>query len=1399
MLKLRAPIKTCFRKDMLASQENFCERIRGNYTQMGSELTEADLLHLTTQPPEIFVMGGAAGSMVSNSNIENTQIQKVNVINNLINRILISADAKLSYQDVVYISNVLHKLGIKDERKFMKEVRRLTSETKQLNDITQLYWDNVEELRNMVSEYAQDMRLEFKSENEVINNSILHLHETVNRRLKTAAIYQIMRNYYENNEDSRSISNSEYRISEQGRFAKEVLLNRLRETVRMETQPLVYKHENIYEGDETEINSMSVEQINERVSSAVLMNLIDNIYELSYERVDHHVRNWLSTEDSYYGASDNVLYRLEQNTAYLQYLHEEYVRNLEHNDNYRTEIESVRQMLELHRNIDNSIKMGDEGDLFDLSRIENRLYDSTYTQNSESESFISADMTFVQNEGNTEQRLYRDERYREGDIYNTDSTRISNENINITGRGSQAQGQAEAAPGYEAVGLTHISNEEYREGDTDINVRTDVRNEGDNILYDNSVRREESNINLQQLNIAQGAQPQRTENVQPVELTHISNEEYREGDTNIDTRTDIRREGDNVLYDSSVMREESNINLQQLNIAQGAQPQGTDNVQPVELTHISTEERRDGDTNIDARTDIRREGDNVLYACSGRGGEGSINLQQPNIAQVAQPQGTDNVQPVELTHISTEERREGDTNIDARTDIRREGDNVLYDSSIRREESNINLQQLNIAQGTQPQGTENIEPVELTHISTEERREGDTDIDARTDIRREGDNVLYDSSVRREESNINLQQINITRGTQPQGTDNVQPVELTHIRNEEYREGDTNIDARTDVRREGDNVLYDSSVRREESSINLQQLNIAQGAQPQGTENIEPAELTHIHREERREGDTNIDARTDIRREGDNVLYDSSVRREESSINLQQLNIVQGAQPQETENVEPVELTHISTEERREGDTSVVNNEYISRGEERLYNTEIRQDISNTGGDIIRQQTSAMTTRFSTGDNVEFTHISREGDLISKDVDISNTQQLTENLYQTYQQNIARNRRYMQNLKNIIESNKQPSSAETPAERTQRAAALALEHPERVIEEYRESESRESDRLEIIRRESERLLHPLQQRAHQLIREYLSAPERFYMSDRISSDNLTLLVNDIYHAAREDGRRQAQQETASEMTLAGERGRQAVELNQAPSSDTTVDFSGYPESTSYSPDVEKQRIYENLTLHNIYPVYNITADAQREGVSVEKIAGEVRERAEAIREAAEGEERSREIVENIYRRENSSEKEFTTMMIQRDSSQSREVISRLKSETVNRLLENVVNRWAKRQIENAIPQSSYEEETLSFVHKSTENTVDEETIENLRQEMLKMEQTQRSVNERIENRYSENVTQVNNINERTVERNSEEIQNVINKSVRAQLDAITERVYTRIERQLKSEQRRRGL
>ncbi|MCR5054151.1 MAG: hypothetical protein K6A69_04845 [Lachnospiraceae bacterium] len=401
MLKIREPIKTVVNPGFLSSQEAFTERIAGNYMQIGEYISDTDLLHLVTQPPEIFLMDGGMTTFANATNVENTQIQKVSIINNLLNRIMVSADASLSYQDTVYITNILHKLGIKDEKKFMKEVRRLTQETKNQNDTINLYWDNLYEIREMIENYSTEERNERRTEEEVLNQNILHLHEEINRRWNTAAVYRILQNFYESNEGARNITNEEYRVSEQGRLSREILLNKLRETVRGEVQPLIFRHDNIYEGDEEDITNVTVQDIQERVTSAVLLSLVDNIYADTYNRLEKNVKNWIVTDAAYYGAAENTLYRIEQNTEYLQYLYEHTDRSVNITEEDRSEERIIKNLLDMRRSEDIRIQQSLGGNIYENQNIISREGDTNVEINVSE--YPEADITYLTNEENVEE------------------------------------------------------------------------------------------------------------------------------------------------------------------------------------------------------------------------------------------------------------------------------------------------------------------------------------------------------------------------------------------------------------------------------------------------------------------------------------------------------------------------------------------------------------------------------------------------------------------------------------------------------------------------------------------------------------------------------------------------------------------------------------------------------------------------------------------------------------------------------------------------------------------------------------------------------------------------------------------------------------------------------------
>lgn len=396
MLTLRTPIKTVLDSEFLSSSNSFVERITGNYMLTGTEISDADLLHVVTEPPEIFVMDGGMTSLFNSTNIENTQIQKTKIINNLINRILISADGSLSYQDNVYITNILHKLGIRDEKTFMHQVHKLTKETKEMHEAVNLYWENLEELKELITEFRQENIKEVHNAIDSQKEPVLHLHEEVNNRLQTAAIYRVMQNFFDYSSSKRNITNESYRITEQGRLSREILLSKLREEVRQEKAYLTYRHENYYEGDEITENEISMEEVTERVTSAVLLNIIDNVYENVYDRIDHNVDNWISTEAAYYGAAENTLFRIEQNTSYLQYLYEQSLRYGDEKSEYTQEIEILNRLIDIRDSLDIRLQQSLGGNTYETnSFIENNSLDSD--ENIFNTDISRADINYLQN------------------------------------------------------------------------------------------------------------------------------------------------------------------------------------------------------------------------------------------------------------------------------------------------------------------------------------------------------------------------------------------------------------------------------------------------------------------------------------------------------------------------------------------------------------------------------------------------------------------------------------------------------------------------------------------------------------------------------------------------------------------------------------------------------------------------------------------------------------------------------------------------------------------------------------------------------------------------------------------------------------------------------------------
>ena len=312
MLTIKAPIELKTANQIAGNSEAFCQRIRGSYQLIPAHLEQEDLLHIMTVPQEYYYSEGNMTTLIT----QNTQLvsveEKIELINNAMNRILASADVHLTYQDRSFITDVLYKLGIRDDRRFMEQIRQMTEETKNTNELINLYWLYGEEYRELLEQTEQNLRQENQT-TEVSESTENRLYTQIFHRLQTGAVYQIVQNFQKSLSTER-IQTNELRNSEQSYLASQILLERLREASGGPEMSLIYRSENVYEQDSLYQSETDTTQVRQNINSAVLLEALKNVYHVSFDHFTDQAAHFYDLRSSFYHMADNVLMRMESRT-----------------------------------------------------------------------------------------------------------------------------------------------------------------------------------------------------------------------------------------------------------------------------------------------------------------------------------------------------------------------------------------------------------------------------------------------------------------------------------------------------------------------------------------------------------------------------------------------------------------------------------------------------------------------------------------------------------------------------------------------------------------------------------------------------------------------------------------------------------------------------------------------------------------------------------------------------------------------------------------------------------------------------------------------------------------------------------------------------------------------------
>ena len=310
MLTIKAPIEL---KSASFSLENngFADRIRGNYSVMGAHVSSQSLTHMLHTPPQLLVAEGEESyTGIQNNVYAFTEIQQT-LISNAVNRILMSSQVNLNYQDRIYISSILRNLGIRDERRFMEEAQSFLTESENSTQLTKLYMENMAGLQELLvswQERQQEEGAEREAEQELPQRSVNRLYMSIMNRLQTGMIYQIVQNLQHSNV-SNELNEMEVTTSEQSYIARQLLLKQFRTIAAGETAPLIYRVENSYE-EETRLETEGEEKMRERINSALLLEVIRSFDHAIAVRTEHDKREWMELRNSFYRSADHSLSRI---------------------------------------------------------------------------------------------------------------------------------------------------------------------------------------------------------------------------------------------------------------------------------------------------------------------------------------------------------------------------------------------------------------------------------------------------------------------------------------------------------------------------------------------------------------------------------------------------------------------------------------------------------------------------------------------------------------------------------------------------------------------------------------------------------------------------------------------------------------------------------------------------------------------------------------------------------------------------------------------------------------------------------------------------------------------------------------------------------------------------------
>ncbi|MCI7125168.1 MAG: hypothetical protein MR935_03040 [Agathobaculum sp.] len=351
MLIVKEPIRLQSAANMISVQNGFGERIRDNYSLLSTQFTPKELLFLLSGTPEAPEEQGGMTTLVTQNSLSVQNGMTVELFTQIVNRILLTQHTPFTYQDSVYITTMLRRVGITDVWQFMRQVRQLSEQSAHISSLSALYQAYHSTLRQAApqnSPRANAPAADAAQDEQPSARERYFLHSAIYRRLQTAAVYrEVSALLTSTSSASHVVEMRELALAEQYRVSELLRLAELRQQTVDRGQSMTLQHVcNHYERGDLLPAPEDEEQVFAQLAAAVLLNTVDKAMTLAVRRSVQHSDFWLDLRQAVQQSIDNTVFRFESwHEGARRYDGDTLLADESRNSLYRQEYALLRQLI----------------------------------------------------------------------------------------------------------------------------------------------------------------------------------------------------------------------------------------------------------------------------------------------------------------------------------------------------------------------------------------------------------------------------------------------------------------------------------------------------------------------------------------------------------------------------------------------------------------------------------------------------------------------------------------------------------------------------------------------------------------------------------------------------------------------------------------------------------------------------------------------------------------------------------------------------------------------------------------------------------------------------------------------------------------------------------------------